>query len=99
MKKFGKFIAGTLSVVALVGGVIYFLKNVVDKDSTDDFDDFDDEFDDIEDDDTDEERDDNSSSDTRGYVTLTMPEASDSSDTSVEVDSNEDETSEDETEE
>ncbi|SHM75142.1 hypothetical protein SAMN02746066_03144 [Anaerosporobacter mobilis DSM 15930] len=86
MKKFGKFIAGTLSLAALVGGAFYFFKNVVNKDSTDDFDDFDDDFDDIEDDDTEDS--DESETDTRGYVTLTMPEVSDFSDESIDTDDN-----------
>ena len=55
MKKFGKFVAGTLSLAAIAGGVFYFFKNVVNKDTTDDFDDFDDDFDDYFEDEDNEE--------------------------------------------
>lgn len=90
MKKFGKFIAGTLSLAAIAGGVFYFLKNVVNKDSTDDFDDFDDDFDDIDEEEMDDSEED-STSESRGYVTLTMPEASDSINNEEEKDSLDDE--------
>jgi hypothetical protein len=50
MKKFGKFVFATLSLVAMAGGIFYFVKNVINKDSNDDFDDFEDDFDEFEDD-------------------------------------------------
>ncbi|BCN32503.1 hypothetical protein [Anaeromicropila herbilytica] len=73
MKKFGKFIFGALSVAALAGGAIYYLKNFVKKDSSDDFDDFDDDFEDFDSDDEEEDKE-TDKSDTREYVTLNMTE-------------------------
>ena len=60
MKKFGKFLFGVVSAAAVVGGAVYFLKNVLSKDEDelmefeDDFEDdlldyFDDDFDMTED--------------------------------------------------
>lgn len=69
MKKFGKFLFGTAVLAAIGAGAYYVYKNLIKKDSNDDFDDFDDEF---EDDDTDE--DDN---DSREYVPINIsPEVS-----------------------
>ncbi|MBQ3061647.1 MAG: hypothetical protein IJD02_04320 [Lachnospiraceae bacterium] len=45
MKKFGKFLFGVVSAAAVVGGAVYFLKNIVSKDE-DGLDDFDDDFED-----------------------------------------------------
>lgn len=80
MKKFCKFIAGTLSLVAVAGGVIYFMKNVINKDSKSDFDDFDDDFEDEleQDDSSDDTKEADKDDNARGYVTLTRPETSDS---------------------
>ena len=43
MKKFVKFLLGLTAVAAAVGGILYFLKNVLMKDYLDDYDD--DDFD------------------------------------------------------
>ena len=43
MKKFCKFLLGLTAVAAVVGGILYFLKNILMKDYLDDFDD--DDFD------------------------------------------------------
>ena len=48
MKKLGKFIFGTLSVATLAAGAYYLYKNVIKKDSSDDFDEFEDDFEDFE---------------------------------------------------
>ena len=42
MKKFGKFLLGTVSVAAAVGGLYCLYKNSINKNADDDFDDFDD---------------------------------------------------------
>jgi hypothetical protein len=95
MKKFGKFIFGALSIAALAGGAFYYLKNFVNKDSSDDFDDFDDDFEDFESDEEDDATED-TTADTREYVTLNMPEedealeeSSDNTDTVLETPSEE----------
>lgn len=61
MKKFIKFLLGLTAVAAAVGGILYFLKNILMKDYLDDYDD-----DDFDNDLYDEDDDDN-----RDYVTLT----------------------------
>lgn len=76
MKKFGKFLFGTLSLVALAGGAFYFLKNVVNKDTEDDFDDFEDDFEDF---DTDDDLDLNNQ-DSREYVPINLSESEDNID-------------------
>lgn len=54
MKKFLKFLLGLTAVAATVGGILYFLKNVLMKDYLDDYDDdFDNDLYDEEDDDRD----------------------------------------------
>ena len=61
MKKFIKFLLGLTAIAAAVGGILYFLKNVLMKDYLDDYDD--DDFDnDLYEEDDDDDRD---------YVTLT----------------------------
>lgn len=65
MKKFFKFLLGLTAVAAAVGGVLYFLKNVLMKDYLDDYDD--DDFDNDLYDESDDERD---------YVTITPDSAS-----------------------
>ena len=50
MKKFGKFLFGTLSLAAAAGGVYCLYKNRVNKDADADFDDFDDVDEEDEDD-------------------------------------------------
>lgn len=53
MKKFFKFIFGTLSLATLAAGVYYLYKNIINKDSSEEFDEFEDEFEDY---DTEEEK-------------------------------------------
>ena len=65
MKKFVKFLLGLAAVAAAVGGILYFLKNVLMKDYLDDYDD-----DDFDNDLYDEDDDD------RDYVTLSPDEES-----------------------
>lgn len=65
MKKFSKFIFGTLAVASVAAGAYYFFKTYIKKDSTDDFDDFEDDFEDF---DTDED----SESDSREYVSINI---------------------------
>ena len=58
MKKLLKFILGVGTAIAAIGGIMYFLKNVLMKDYLDDFeDDFEDEFEDdfFDDDEEDDE--------------------------------------------
>lgn len=75
MKKFIKFLLGLTAVAAAVGGILYFLKNILMKDYLDDYDD--DDFDnDLYDEDDDENRD---------YVTLT-PDKEEAEDQSEEED-------------
>lgn len=49
MKKFGKFLFGTLSLAAAAGGIYCLYKNRINKDADADFDDFDDDEDEDED--------------------------------------------------
>jgi hypothetical protein len=71
MKKFGKFLFGTITVATIAAGAYYLYKNFIKKDSTDDFDDFEDDFEDF---DTEED----SESDSREYVPINMPAEEDS---------------------
>lgn len=48
MKKFGKFLFGTVSIATLACGAYYLYKNILNKDSDDDFDDFEDDFEDFD---------------------------------------------------
>lgn len=66
MKKFGKFLFGTITVASVVAGAYYLYKNYIKKDTSDDFDDFEDDFEDF---DTDEEDDDK---DSREYVSINI---------------------------
>lgn len=50
MKKFGKFLFGTLSLAAAAGGIYCLYKKRINKDADADFDDFDDEVDEEEED-------------------------------------------------
>lgn len=72
MKKFVKFLLGLTAVAAAVGGILYFLKNVLMKDYLDDYDD-----DDFDNDLYDEDDDD------RDYVTLSPDEETESVDDTV----------------
>lgn len=86
MKKFLKFLLGLTAIAAAVGGVLYFLKNILMKDYLEDYDD--DDFDnDLFDDD-----------DGRDYVTL-APEDSDDKLETEEAEAEEDELLSDDTEE
>ena len=64
MKKLLKFILGVGTAIAAIGGIMYFLKNVLMKDYLDDFDD-----DDFDNDLYDEE-----DSENRDYVTINVPD-------------------------
>ena len=78
MKKFVKFLLGLTAVAAAVGGILYFLKNVLMKDYLDDYDD--DDFDnDLYDDDD------------RDYVTLSPDEESEEADDTLVPDDMEEE--------
>lgn len=55
MKKFGKFVFGTLSLATLAAGAYYVYKTFIKNDYSDDFDEFEDEFDEFDDFDTDED--------------------------------------------
>lgn len=69
MKKFLKFLFCTFSLITSILGVYYIVKNVINKNDTDDdFDDFEDDFDEDFDLDSDEE----SSSDSREYVPINL---------------------------
>lgn len=69
MKKFIKFLLGAGAAIAAIGGIMYFLKNVLMKDYLDDYDD-----DDFDNDLYDEEDAENDSPDDRDYVTINVPE-------------------------
>ena len=80
MKKFVKFRLGLTAVAAAVGGILYFLKNVLMKDYLDDYDD-----DDFDNDLYDEDDDD------RDYVTLSPDEESEEADDTLVPDDMEEE--------
>lgn len=63
MKKFGKFLFGTLSIAAAVGGLYCLYKNSINKNADEDFDDFDDEM---------EEDEATVDSENREYVSITI---------------------------
>lgn len=67
MKKFGKFIFGTLSIATVAAGAYYLYKNYIKKDSSDDFDEFEDDFEDF---DTEEEAE--VEQETREYVPINI---------------------------
>lgn len=76
MKKFSKLIFGTVSLATLACGAYYVYKNLINKDSSDEFDDFEDEFEDF---DTDEDYDDIIiPKDTREYVSINITSDSES---------------------
>jgi len=70
MKKFGKFLFGTVSLATLACGAYYVYKNFINKDSSDEFDDFEDDFEDFdtEDDETTEQK----RKDAREYVSINI---------------------------
>jgi hypothetical protein len=65
MKKFGKFLFGTITLASIAAGAYYVYKNFIKNDSSDDFEDFEDDFDDF---DMEEEE----SEETRGYVPINL---------------------------
>lgn len=75
MRKFGKFLFGVVSAAAVVGGAVYFIKNVMSKDE-DELMDFDDDFEDDLlddfDDDFDMTEDAAEATEDREYVTLNL---------------------------
>ncbi len=76
MKKLIKFLLGLTAVAAAVGGILYFMKNILMKDYLDDYDD--DDFDnDLYEEDDEEDRD---------YVTLSPDQEKDTEDASEEED-------------
>ncbi len=80
MKKFGKFIFGTLSVATLAAGAYYLYKNVIKKDSSDDFDEFEDDFEDFE-----EEDEDDKDVDGREYVSINFNSEEEAAETDAEA--------------
>ena len=68
MKKFSKFIFGTVSLATLACGAYYVYKNFINKDSSDEFDEFEDEFEDFDTEDDDEV----TAQDTREYVSINI---------------------------
>jgi uncharacterized membrane protein YebE (DUF533 family) len=66
MKKFGKFLFGTITLASIAAGAYYVYKNYIKKDTSDDLDDFEDDFEDL---DTEEEE---TEKDTRGYVPINL---------------------------
>jgi len=76
MKKLIKFLLGLTAVAAAVGGILYFMKNILMKDYLDDYDD--DDFDnDLYEEEDEEDRD---------YVTLSPDQEKDTEDASEEED-------------
>ncbi len=93
MKKFGKFVLGSLSLATLAAGGYYIYKKFIANES-DDFDDFDDDFDDFDDLDADEENDE--TEEPREYVQIVLePEASDMDETEIDPDFSDEDANED----
>ena len=69
MKKFGKFLFGTISIATVAAGAYYVYKKFIKNDDSDDFDEFEDEFDDFDDFDAEEDGS-TDSSDSREYVSI-----------------------------
>ena len=82
MKKFGKFLFGTLSLAAAAGGIYCLYKNRINKDA--DFDDFDD-FDDY-DDDQDEDLTVSADPEDREYVSITITSEESSKEDTAQAD-------------
>ena len=83
MKKFGKFIFGTLAAASAVAGAYYLYKTYIKKDSSDDFEDFEDDFEDF---DTDEE----SETEAREYVSINITPEDKEAEASEELTAQED---------
>ena len=67
MKKFGKFLFGTITLASIAAGAYYVYKNFIKKNESDDFEDFEDDFEDF-----DAEDDEDSEKDSRGYVPINL---------------------------
>ena len=76
MKKFRKFVLGSLSVASVAAGAYYVYKHFIKKDSDDDLDEFDDDFDDLDEDEEDDKEKVSGKSTTREYVQIQMEEES-----------------------
>lgn len=96
MKKFRKFMFGTLSLATLAAGAYYVYKNYIKKDTSDDFDEFEDDFENFEDEEEAEEE--FEATESREYVPLNLnpkeeevpevePITTDAEDTEVELES------------
>lgn len=70
MKKFGKFLFGTVSLATLACGAYYVYKNLINKDTSDEFDEFEDEFEDFDTEDEDTSAPDKKG--TREYVSINI---------------------------
>ena len=81
MKKFGKFLFGTLSLATLAAGAYYVYKNFIKNDTSDDFDEFEDDFDEFDEFDTEDDADE--PSEAREYVSIQI----DQEDSNVEPES------------
>jgi hypothetical protein len=68
MKKFVKFMFGTVAFASIAAGAYYIYKTFIKKDSTDDFDDFEDDFEDFNSEDEEEA----SESESREYVPINI---------------------------
>ncbi len=80
MKKFGKFIFGTLSVASLAAGAYYVYKNFIKKETSDDFDEFEDDFEDF---DFDDEEVDDETEEAREYLSINITSDEDPAEDSV----------------
>ncbi|MDF2486986.1 MAG: hypothetical protein K0R46_3154 [Herbinix sp.] len=78
MKKFGKFLFGTITLASIAAGAYYVYKNYIKKDSSDDFEDFEEDFEDF---DTEEEE----TEETRGYVPINLSSEDDKAPETAEV--------------
>lgn len=79
MKKFGKFIFGTLSIASLAAGAYYVYKNFIKDDPSDEFEEFEDDFEEFDVDfDTDDAS--NEISETREYVSIPIDKTADEAD-------------------
>jgi hypothetical protein len=84
MKKFGKFLFGSLALASVAAGAYYVYKNFIKKDSSDDFDDFEDDFEDF---DTEEE----AEKESREYVPINISPEADNAEADDEASSEDDE--------
>ena len=68
MKKFGKFLFGTITLASIAAGAYYVYRNFIKKDSSDDFEDFEDDFEDFDLDEEEAEE----TEETRAYVPINL---------------------------